>query len=251
MEVALDTRIRPAAPLRLEVEPVLDASRGAVFAGQLEGFRGCLDEYRAARGNAGGRFSVMGYIRPDGSFADGSVVGSAYSEGFERCASKVAATLTWPATDLETVVGFHAVVIVHDRSRRADDEVRAVECDGTRSAPWSGAPRIAWSSLELDAPQVRPVIDHLQRLNAPLSDCLWHAWPTSEAQAVAVLDIRIAAGGGLRGTVRGEDGPVAPELVECLGRSLSVIPSPEGPIGGGFTVRLQVGRAGVGGLSDR
>lgn len=245
-DVPIDARARPPASLRLEVEDANDAARGAHLATQLERFRRCIDRYRAARGFAGGRFSVTGFIQPDGTSTRSSVLALEYGEGFERCVEPEVASLTWPPTGLDVMVGFTAAVVVHDdASRRAPDEVRPTfpAHDVRPQAAPSRAPRVAWSELTTTSSSVAPWRDELVARSAVLSDCLWHAWPTSSPSAEAVVVVRIAPGGELTASVRGEHETPAPELVECLGRSLSVMSVPTG-MSGEIRGHLTVGSGG-------
>jgi hypothetical protein len=233
-EVPIDVRARPPVSLRLEVVDANDATRGAHLATQLERFRRCVDRYRAARGFAGGRFSMTGFIQPDGTLTRSSVMALEYGDGFERCLEPDVAALTWPPTGLDVMVGFTAAVVVHDdASRRAPDEVRPTfpTHDVRRQAAPSRAPQLGWSALTTTSSSVDAWRDELVGRSAVLSDCLWHAWPTSSPSAEAVVVVRIAPNGELSARVRGEHETPAPELVECLGRLLSVMSVPAGTSG--------------------
>lgn len=243
-EVAIDTRPRPAATLRLEVVDANDAGRGAHLTTQLERFRRCIDRYRAPRGYAGGRFSVGGFIQPDGALTRGRVMALDYGEGFERCLEEDVAALTWPATGLDVMVGFSASILVHDISRRSPDEVRPT-VHGAHHRPDAQptrAPSLAWSEMASDSPSVEGFADELPGRSAVLSDCLWHAWPTTSPSTEAVVVVRVERS-EIRATVRGEYEAPAPELVECLGRWLSVLSVPAGE-GGVVTGRVTVGSGG-------
>ena len=255
-EVPIDTRIRPAVHLALEMVDANDADRGTHLATQLERFRPCVDRYRTPRGFAGGRFSVGGYIQPDGTLTQSRVFALDYGEGFERCLAPHVAALTWPATGFDVRVGFSASIVVHDTSRRAPDEVRPSfpRYGGPPGAGTALAPQIFWSELEATSSSVDALRDELDDRSGVLADCLWHASPTPSPSADAVVVVRVASSGKLSARVRGEYEAPAPELVECLGRMLSVMSAPAGSVGevhGHLTVGASQGKLGAAALPPK
>lgn len=232
--VALDLSARPPSPVTLTVAWANDAGRGDALAAELEAFRPCVDEARAARGYAGGSFGLTAYLHGDGSLTDTDAASLDLPGGFTACAARVWPTIRLVPTGLDVPVGFVATVVIADvAARRGDAPRRAFAPTHPYGAP-TLEPQLTWSQV-VTTPPAEPWSRAVFERTSVLSDCLWFG--STEGAPGGEIHLTVRAGDPWTAWV--SDPGIDPVFAECLGRWLSTAPPP--PPGAALSATLVAG----------